>query len=1248
MMSMRKLFILLLLAVATGAQAQFADVDWGTAKGDTLLPVCTAVVPLPADYASYEYSAVIEYPEYVEMSSADVERYRLQQRVGEFGEVPRVEASVSVAAKQSMLDVAFHPVIFAGGKFMRINSYKLVINRKAMRAARAKAAATPQERYAGASVLASGRWVKVRVSESGVHGITASQLSKMGFKNPAKVRLYGYGGNMLPETNIHELIDDLCEIPLWRENGKLLFYAYGPTSWSYSSGRFVHKQNVYSQYGYYVLTESDEEPMAFPVAPKAVDYATIYKRFPDYALYEKDEATIFHYGNVLLEKYNFAQGRTKSYTFDLPALEGTSMVVDVSFGSSAEENSKLTVDVNGTVVGNVSLSRASGTDVGRIVTGRYSAATASPKTTIKLTHGVSNVNQSGHLDYIRLNFSRSLSMRAPQMNFRGNSTSSANALFEITNASSALRVWRVTSPTEISQIDGNFAGDVYSVVASGHCGEEFVALNTNGNFPTVEIVGEVPNQNLHALGQVDMVIIVPSSGKFLPAAERLAAAHREHDGISVAVVTAAEVYNEFSSGTPDATAYRRFMKMLYDRASTVADAPKYLLLFGDGFVDNRMFSYKGRNPDDYLLCYESNNSVSAVYSYVLEDYYGFLDDTEGSSHTRDKVDIGVGRIPVQTVQDAQAVVDKLIAYMENGEAGAWQNVIALLGDDGDKDIPNQHMKDAESIASVLATTYPSYIIDRIYWDNYEPVANSTGNSYPLVTSAIYNRLNEGALVVNYSGHGSANMMSHEMAWLVSDMQALSSPRLPFWVTASCDIGPFDMGDNSLAETALLNPVGGAVGLLATTRTVLQVYNAVINREFMKVLLTPVLDGRKQAVGDALRRAKNNVITLGSDMSENKLQFVLLGDPALRLKLPEYRFEVETFNGNPASEVSDIPAGGTLTVEGRVVGDDGQVATDFTGLLTSTLYDSAEDVVTRDNLGLGVFEYTAYNKKLFFGSDSVKNGYFSINMPIPIDISYSGERGMLNLFAVNNAKDKLAQGTFDNFNVSGSASSVSNDGKGPEIKLSLNGASFVDGGEVNATPCLYAEFFDENGINVAGTGIGHDIMLVVDNNPVYTYNLNSLYTPVVGDYKRGTVAITLDELPAGEHKLLLRAWDLLNNSSVAELSFVVVPGLAPSLAKVELAPNPVRAGQRSQFALSHNFPGSELEVTIEVYNFQGQVLWKKSEKGVSASGVYLCEWDGAGPGGQPLPTGVYLYRASLSSGGSSVVTEAGKFILLGNK
>lgn len=1251
-MSIKNLFISAMLLLPSVAGAQFTDVEWGKAKGDTILPVCSFVQPLPADYASYEYSARIEYPEFQPMTDEEVARYRLHSYKEQLQAWPVIDTHIAVAAKKPQLDVSFIPVVLVDGKYMRINSYKPIIGRKPLNLPAKVASRASTERYAANSLLASGRWVKIKVSKSGVHQITASELSKMGFKEPSKVRLYGYGGNQLPETNLHTLVDDLCEVPLWRENNRLLFYAEGPVSWSYSSGRYIHKQNLYSLYGYYFLTDDVEgEPMTFPVVDDVENFSSTYTSFPDYTFYENDAISLFNYGRVLLDNYNFAQGRTKSYVFDIPEIAETTAVLDIAFGSSADEPGSVAIEANGVQVSSLSVPQKSSNDLGRISSGRYNISSADAKTTIKLTHVAPTSTTSGHLDYLRLNFRRNLSLVQSQMNFRGSSSSSVNAKYVISGADSNVRVWKVTSQNEICEVKGELSGSQYSVIASAKYNDEFVALRTSGTFPSVSVVGVVPNQNLHALGQTDMVIIVPSNGTFIEPAERLAEAHRTMDGITVAVVTAEQVYNEFSSGTPDATAYRRLMKMLYDRASSAADAPKYLLLFGDGLLDNRMLSYKGRNPDNYLLCYESENSVSSIYSYVLEDYYGYLDDSEGASHVRDKVDIGVGRFPVNSLVEANAVVDKTISYMRNNEAGAWQNVISLFGDDGDKDIPNQHMKDAESIASVVADRYPAFILDRIYWDNFEPVANSTGNSYPLVTEAIAKRLDEGALVVNYSGHGSANLLSHEMVWLASDMQALSSPRLPFWVTASCDIGPFDIGDGSISEVALLNPNGGAVGLFTTTRKVLQVYNAIINRAFMAVLLSPTYDGRPQTVGDAVRRAKNDVITNtvegSSDLSENKLQFVLLGDPALRLKLPQYSFVIEKFNGADTSVSTNVSAGGKLSVEGYVSDAGGSIVSDFTGVLTSQLYDSAEEIYTRDNTGLGVFNYVAYDKKLFAGSDSIKNGRFNITIPIPMDISYSGEEGMLSLFAVDNDKSGIAQGRFDNFLIAGTSSSSENDGKGPEITLTLNGSS-QSGGEVHATPYLHVEFYDVNGINTVGTGIGHDITLVVDNDIDHTYNLNSLYTPVVGDYTRGSVALALNTLPAGKHTLQLRAWDLFNNSSVAELSFVVVPDLVPSITHLALTPSPARFGQTSTFVIAHNFPGTALDVTLEVFNMQGQVVWKNSESVVCAGNAYTYNWNVTASSGAAMPTGVYLCRASISSGSSGTATKTGKFIVINNK
>ena len=1244
-------YILMLLAVvALQAKAQFTDIDWSAFERDSVLPRYYTVLELGNEYLFHDYRAYIEYPEFERMSNDDVKRYNLQTLKDSLPAYPQVEATVSISAKQGMLDICFIPIVCIENTFYKINSFKLVVENNfnvQTSMSRIASRAASGSRYAENSQLSEGKWVKICVNNNGVHKITRSELSRMGFKNPDKVRLFGYGGHLLLETNIHELPDDLQEIPLWREKDYMLFYADAVEKWEYKSGRFVHSRNHYSHYGCYFLNESDVEPAQFYKTALTDNVVNEYSTYPDYVVYEKDELSLCTYGRVLLDDYNYATGRSVSYKFDLEGVASERAIVDVSFGSNAVVASRVDVEVNGATVGSLGISKATGNNKGSISQVTLSVSSKfTDNPTVKLTHKTDNSSLSGFLDYIRLNFTRNLALYGSNTLFRGNATR-GNAKFNISNASSTTHVWHVTNPAATVELAGDLEGDCLSVVAPAMRNEKLVAVDVKGSFPSATFLGEVPNQNLHSLKNIDFVIIVPSNGNFITSAERLAQAHSLYDGLSTVVVTAEQVYNEFSSGTPDATAYRRFMKMLYDRAESPEMAPKYLLLFGDGFSDNRLITYPKQNSDNLLLTYPSENSVGKVHSYVLEDYFGFLDDNEGGNFKRDKLDISVGRIPARTADEADGVVDKLIAYMKNEEPGSWQNVISVLADDGDEDLPNVHMSDAENVVKDIIADFPTFMVDRIYWDNYTAEVLATGLSYPNVTNAIYNRLEQGALIMNYSGHGSANLFSNEMVWKASDMAALSSKRVPFWVTASCDIAPFDMGDASIGESAILNPNGAAIGLLTTTRTVYQNYNNVINRAFMKQILTLNNDGTLPSVGDAIRKAKCYIIEAGSDVDINKLQFVLLGDPALHLNMPRYKVVVEKFNDKPVTETGQVSAGGNVTVEGYVAKSDGTLASDFTGIVSPTLFDCIEEVTTLDNMGIGAFSYTAYTTRLFAGSDSVKNGRFKISMPVPLDISYRNEQGMMNLFAIDTL-GVSAQGYYDNFKVGGTAPSFSDDKKGPEIKMYLNSPDFIDGDEVNATPYLFAELYDENGINTVGTGIGHDLMAIVDNDVNYTYNLNNLFNPVAGDYKRGSLEFLMDELPAGEHSLILRAWDMYNNSSVDTLYFTVVPNLAPELVDVELSSGIAYSGQKTYFTITHNRPYNELDITLELFNMQGQLLWRHVERSVADGTISTVEWNVTGQGGQPLPTGVYLYRAGLSSGGSNEQTKTRKMIVLNNK
>ncbi|MBQ0063560.1 MAG: type IX secretion system sortase PorU [Prevotella sp.] len=760
--------------------------------------------------------------------------------------------------------------------------------------------------------------------------------------------------------------------------------------------------------------------------------------------------------------------------------------------------------------------------------------------------------------------------------------------------------------------------------------------------PSPEYVAYIDNQDLHADSDIQMVIIVPESGKMDAAAERLKRAHEMKDGMRVKVVHDYELYHEFSSGTPDANAYRRYMKMLYDKAGTdESRMPRYLLLFGDCAWDNRMVSNDWKTCDrrDYLLCYESENSFSATTCYMMEDYFGLLDDGEGGEHTKaDKPDIGIGRLCVTTAENAAVQVDKIISYMNNKHAGDWQNTICVIGDDGDS---NRHVEQAEMVAKQTETLYPGYNIKRVYIEAYTRESSATGNSYPSVTRLLREQMTKGALFMNYSGHGTAYQMAHERVLLLSDFAENKTQNLPVWFTASCDIMPIDTKIENFGEVSMANPSGGAVAFIGTTRTVFEYENSKINQLFSKYVFMEE-KGHRITLGEALRRAKNDLITTGQDLSHNKLHYVLLGDPAMSLATPTAEIVIDSINNAVADEQQHIlPAGSTVTLVGHVKANRGDVDADFNGIVSVTVKD-AEEYVLCHNYDTGDTEgrFGYYDRKnvIYNGNDNIRNGRFSIRFTVPMDIKYDSAEGLILLYAHDDST-RLAHGNYEHI-VFKDAVSEGNDSIGPSIYCYLNSPAFKNGGKVNTTPYLVAQLADKDGINVSGSSIGHDLSLVIDG--VSAYNLNDYFEFDFGSYTSGKVTYCLPELAEGKHKLQLKAWDVLNNSSTAELMFEVVNGLKPVITDIGCTISPAKTS--TDFILIYDRAGSAVDVTFEVYDLQGRIVWRKTETGVTTDGRYLMHWDLTSNSGSSVTSGVYLYRARVSSGGSSEALMAKKLLV----
>ena len=1173
----------LIFSFSQSQSQSFFNLTAQQVRVDTLLPVFTHAFPLGPHYADSTYTVCIEYPEFIPMSADDIKRYEKLCSTKP-SELPVITQQVSVSRKKARLEVSLVPIVFRDGQYQKLVSFQLScvrttdvgFQRRGTNVRRQRNDA-PSGAVGGAnfSLLATGKWVKIRVPSTGVYQLTDDLIRSAGFSNIDNVRVYGYGGAMQPEKLMAayiEATDDLQQVAVCTTGGRRLFWAQGPVSWD--NGNRI--RNPYSQYGYYFLTESSEDALTESEQELLNHYVTSGEGAN--RLYEVDDFAWFHGGRNLYDAKSFTVGQTHDYTIASPdgVANGTITIVLTAYDGS--QYSTATVSLNGTELGTMSIA---------------------PCTTYN------HANQT-------------------------------KSTFTVSNLAA-------TNTVSIRQNSGGTMALDYIVV---HATDTPAAPSLQQvTVGTPELVGSVANQNLHGDAAADMVIVIPASRKLQTQAERLKAYHEQKDSLRVRIVTSDELYNEFSSGTPDANACRRYLRMLYERAQTESDMPSFLLLFGDGAWDNRMLSsnWKNYNPDDFLLCYESENSFSATDCYVTDDYFCLMDDGEGSSLlTSDCADVAVGRFPVRSEAEAKIMVDKVISYSDNTYAGSWQNEICVMGDDGNN---NLHMQDADSVARLVERMHPEYNVKRIMWDAYPRVSSSTGNSYPDVTRLITQQMQSGALIMNYSGHGGPYGLSHELVVQLKEFRENTTNHLPLWMTASCDIMPFDGQEENIGETALMNKRGGAVAFYGTTRTVYSSYNRVMNIAFMEHVLEGI------PIGEAVRLAKNSLITTAKDHTANKLQYTLLGDPALRLAYPTLSAVVDDINGASVSETQPLVlrAGTTVTVRGHIASG-GQMQTGYYGQVTATVRDAKETItcLLNNTTSEGAdepFVYQDRTKVLFQGSDSVQAGRFAFRFTVPRDISYSDGTGLINLYATDDSRTAIANGVNGHF-VLGGSSAAQTDSIGPEVFCYLNSETFTNGDKVNLTPYFVALISDDSGINATGNGIGHDIQLVIDGQTSQTYVLNDYFTNDFGSYTSGMVGFSIPTLTAGRHKLQFRVWDTQNNSTTKELSFVVVESLEPVFFDVECTRNP--AETNTSFRIIHDRTGSEMDIILDVFDMAGRHLWQHSESGVPTDNTYLIDWDLTAGSGSRISTGVYLYRVRISSDGSSYASKAKKIIIVSRK
>lgn len=1174
-----------------------------------------------------------------------------------------VEAAPLRSRDESLLSVRIVPFRQKGGRMEKLASATVSV---------ALSPDTESNRtrmsFTNESVMARGNWYKIGLPETGVYKLTASDLTALGINvsalDPRQIRIYHNGGGTLPELNSVSRPDDLVEIPIFvsgesdgrfDNNDYILFYGRGPVCWKLDDVKtaYVHQQNPYDDYSYaFVVTGLGNGKRIAEASSPTASADVVVDQFLDHQVHELDDFNPNATGRTFFgDKMELTS--TKSFNFDFPnVVTNRSCWVKTALAGRNLKPANYEVSIDYVKKATYSIPTTGGTSqdpYANEVGGWVNANPTGETVCITLKHDALgyNSNSEGYVDYVLVNAWRSLKMVGGQMPFRNPEASINNKVYEyrLSNASQQLQVWDVTDPMTPQKVKGQMNGSQFSFKVMGDRDNAFVAFNGN-SFCSATTFEKINNQNLHGVRDVDFLILTYEG--FMSQAERLKELHGRLDpDLNVFITTPELIYNEFSCGAKDVTAIRDFCRMLY-LDSNAGHKLKYLLLLGDCSYD-----YKNRSGlVDFVPSFETVQSLDMKKTYVTDDYFGLMDETEGDiGHSL--ADIGVGRFPVQTLEQAAQMVDKVERYVVKDATTMqpWRNMVTFFTDD-----EGGFVRNAETLSRLLKNVGgDGAVVDKIYLDAYPQISAPGGEIAPEVNAAINNRMEKGTMILHYIGHGGEVQLSEEKILQRKDVDSWrNAPMYPLMITGTCEFSRYDDHNRtSLGEYSFLNQYGGMIAMFTTSR----VTDGGSNQSFAEGIynkLFRIYDDEHYRLGDVYRMAKTN-----GGVYEKR--YVFFGDPALRLAYPKWKVETLSINGQYPGYVIDsiqgsdstwqyypvyldtISALQTVEIEGVVKDLNDNVATGFNGVVSVIVYDKEAELETlgSSDANGNVYQFNLRNSMIFNGKADVENGKFKISFIVPRDISYRYGQGLINYYATDCVEE--ANGNCDSFIIGGFYDEAFEDQNPPEIRMFIDDTLFVSGGVTGENPILLAFVEDESGINTTGAGIGHDIMATLMGPAKNSYCLNDYFVSEVDQPGKGSITFKMQDLPDGDYTLTLKVWDVYNNSGTASIDFTVVNSGAMHIENAYNVPNPVF--DETSFVFDHNQVGNNISVDIIIYDIMGRWVTTLSEKVAGTSTrINPIRWNGCGARGERLRNGVYIYRIIATNDHGETDTMVSKLVL----
>lgn len=1105
------------------------------------------------------------------------------------------------------------------------------------------------------SVLSSGNWYRFYIEKSGVYVLDKDFIRNLGINpdniNPKKIKIYGNGGRMVPLSNSSLYPFDLEENAIqvvgeddnsFDTNDYVVFYGEGLDNWS--AENFTHL-NLYSDRSYYYINVEGEdgkriEPTIQPSGSSTLSLNT----YDDYQFHEVDLNNLGRLGRVWFGE-SFTIDQEQDFEFNFPNIVTSQQAtVAIHVGGNSFVPTKFTPSINGQAQTNLNLSivTLNSTTVASQATGNYTVPAAQTMN-VKLTFDNGGVPTSkGYLDFISINTKSNLTGFGKQFRFQYNNAASSSGIveYQISNASNIKQIWDITDIYNVSKIENANQSNI-SFKANLGTAKKYIAVDFGDLYtPLKESQPRVTNQDLKGniflnsqgnFEDIDYLIITPSS--YNSQAERLANFHRNYSGLNVKVVNLDVIYQEFASGKQDIGAIRNFVKYVYDNASTPSERVKYLNLFGDASFD---FKDRISNNTNIVPIYHSVNSyTSGESSFASDDYFGSMDFNEGNEDVYNGgADIAVGRMLVSSTEQADEMVNKIIEYHDLKSYGSWRNNYVCISDDSDKPGDSTLQSKQNNLADVIHLQKPFINFKKILLDSYQQETSAGGDRYPKAKEDIQNAFEKGALVFNYLGHGGEDGLTGERIWDKFDgLNFFNQYRYPLFITITCEFSRFD---NPLRPTAgeytYWNPKGGAISMITTIRSISQ-FNAEIFNDKLSEKLFSYGSDQYPSIAEALRLAK-----AASNNNSSTGVVLYLGDPALMLAIPKPKIVLTKVNDVPINQpIADFQALAFVKLSGEVQDEIGNSLNSYNGELSVNIFDKeyTRSTLNNDNNSPPI-TFNNLGETIFRGNASINNGQFEFGFVVPKDIRIPLGNGRISFYSKRDQilLDKTGYNT--DIKIGGIDLNAVADTTPPKVRLYMNDESFVNGGITNESPFFLAFLEDEHGINTA-SGIGHDIVAILDGDETNPYILNDYYETELDDYTKGKIRFPFRNLALGLHTITFKAWDVYNNFISAEIQFVVVSGDSITLSNVLNYPNPFV--NYTQFWFSHNKPYEPLDVQVQIFTITGKIV-KTINQSVTTDGFLSREitWDGKDDFGDKIGKGVYVYKLTVKSSSTGEKSE----------